>query len=76
MGGLGQKGIMTAVEERDPRWQKPERYRQWEKERDRGAHRRTHKENISPKPFAGEKRGADIRDPRGFNPEKSWAWPA
>lgn len=41
------KGILTAVEEQEPRLQ--------EREREREAHRGMHKENISPKPFAGKR---------------------
>lgn len=45
--------------------------RQKQRERERGAHRGTHKENISPKPFAGKKRGADFMsswNKHGFKP--------
>ena len=49
---LGEKWIASAVEVGEPWSQK--------KTRESGAQRGTHKENVSPKPLAGEVRGADF----------------
>ena len=46
---FGEEGIMGAVEGREPWSQR--------KARQKGAHRETHKENTSPMPLAGEKKG-------------------
>lgn len=45
---------MVAMDGRDPG--------SWRRVRDRGAHRRMYKENISPEPLAREMRGADFQE--------------